>query len=99
MRRKRTHKRWTGVVGIGDRVAFKMPGDDFITAGTIEDMDEHTMLLSRLACVPEETRAQVQMTVQQGLIVENKSELARRAARERRRERQSEQRKPTDNRT
>lgn len=86
-RQRKPHTRWQGVVGIGDRVAFKMPGDDYITAGTVEEVDEHTALLSNLACIHEDrTRRTTTLRVQRGLIIENKSELSRQDTRQQRKE-------------
>ena len=87
-RQRKPHTRWQGVVGIGDRVAFKMPGDEYITAGTVEEVDEHTTLLSNLACIHEDrTRRSTTLRIRSRLVIENKSELSRQATRQQRKDR------------
>lgn len=51
MSRPRTPKRWEGIIGIGDRVAFKMPGERWITAGHVLDItrDQQTLTIENIA--------------------------------------------------
>lgn len=105
-RRQRKQKRWDGIIGIGDRVAFYMPGERWITAGEVMDvsLDQHTLTIGNLACAEGQSSCRVTnletvggrpargpssltITVQRGLVVENKTEVRRQEARERRKNR------------
>ena len=85
MRKQR--KRYTGVIGIGDRIAFIMPGDRYITGGEVMAVDEHTLTVGNLSGVTKvESRKPtvlggsvsggpgITLTIQRGLVVENKSQ-------------------------
>ena len=51
MSRPRKPKRWEGIIGIGDRVAFIMPGASWITAGEVIDItpDQQTLTIDKIA--------------------------------------------------
>ena len=102
-RRQKKQKRWDGIIGIGDRVAFYMPGEQWITAGEVMDItiDQQTLTIGNLACTdtassrrvttlpsvggkPVNSVSALTMQVQRGLVVENKTEVRRLEARERR---------------
>lgn len=107
-RQQRKQKRWDGIIGIGDRVAFYMPGERWITAGEVMDvtLDQQTLTIGNLACAegrsshrvttletvgqqfvgskPARGPSSLTITVQRGLVVENKTEVRRQEARERR---------------
>ena len=54
MSKTKERKRWEGPIGIGDRLAFVMPGEHFVTAGTVVDITgaEYDMLcMGRVACM------------------------------------------------
>lgn len=100
MSRPRTPKRWEGIIGIGDRVAFKMPGERWITAGNVLDitLDQQTLTLENIAGIegaaitrnttlttvlgkPLRGPSALTITIQRGLVIENKTEVRRLEAR------------------
>lgn len=104
-RQQRKQKRWDGIIGIGDRVAFYMPGERWITAGEVMDitLDQQTLTIGNLACAegtssrrittlptvggkPVRNGTALTIVVQRGLVVENKTEVRRLEARERRKD-------------
>lgn len=104
-RRQKKQKRWDGIIGIGDRVAFYMPGERWITAGEVVDitLDQQTLTIGNLACAeatsarrittlpsvggkPVHNGPALTIQVQRGLVVENKTEVRRLEARQRRKD-------------
>lgn len=104
-RRQKKQKRWEGSIGITDRVAFYMPGEQWITAGEVFDIspDQQTLTIGKLACADTPSARRITtlptvlgqsikgppaltITIQRGLVVENKTEVRREEARERRKE-------------
>lgn len=119
-RRQKKQQRWDGIIGIGDRVAFYMPGERWITAGEVMDvtLDQQTLTIGNLACAdtvsarrvttvptaggkPVRNGPALTITVQRGLVVENKTEVRRLEARQRRkdkvkRDKYTPERRPTE---
>lgn len=104
-RRQKKQQRWDGIIGIGDRVAFYMPGERWITAGEVMDitLDQQTLTIGNLACADTVSARRktteptvggtsvrgmsaLTITVQRGLVVENKTEVRRLEARQRRKD-------------
>lgn len=72
-RRRRQFPRWDGILGIGDRIAFRMPGEDYVVAGNIEDIRGEMLVVK----MRTEARTSYRVVVARGLVVENKSEVFR----------------------
>lgn len=89
MAKRKKRERYTGALGIGDRVAFIMPGERYVTAGEILDMSGDTLTMGNLSGVSSRPSSLATvggrpmegpgttLTIQRGLVVENKSQARR----------------------
>ena len=85
MAQRKQRERYTGPINIGDRLAFIMPGERWVTAGKCENisLDGHTLTMGNMACIEGPARNTTMMQVQRGSVIENKTETYRAEARER----------------
>ena len=61
MSKRKKPTRYEGIIGIGDRVAFYMPGERWITAGEVEDisLDQQTLTICKLAGCDADTAKRI----------------------------------------
>lgn len=73
MRKRKQRQRHEGVVQPGDRVSFIMPGEDYVTAGTVMSAVGNWVVVNRLAALPEHIKNQTTLQFSRGLVIGRKA--------------------------